>query len=257
MFNHCRGGFPYVSQLGCINMSWFFKCWHCQFRWWRLTVPSGTGSVFKFIFYNGYLWQLLTVWRMNLNVVWVLWRHCHVTWFVCFLWWPSTCPISCIWCSFHPSECQVWCAYFQWMSDRIYVCGWKSMGSGKGSFPFSPLCCRFVCAIWNRFLLGAYFNGIVFLELINFHRVWGLNCGPGFGNAWFKWLYVCMILLFDFAFCLFLGYDIVEVGVGVSVSGFVWCVWCGGKFGDAVRVHFWLCLGNAQCTSWVVVFLSQ
>ena len=50
MFNHCRGGFPYVSQLGCINMSWFFECWHCQFRWWRLTVPSGTGSVFKFIF---------------------------------------------------------------------------------------------------------------------------------------------------------------------------------------------------------------
>ena len=44
------GGFPYVSQLGCINMSWFLKCWHCQFRWWRLTVPSGTGSVFKFIF---------------------------------------------------------------------------------------------------------------------------------------------------------------------------------------------------------------
>ena len=200
MFNHCRGGFPYVSQLGCINMSWFFKMLtlsiplvaaHCSVRNWECL---------QIHFYNGYLWQLLTVWRMNLNVVWVLWRHCHVTWFVCFLWWPSTCLISCIWCSFHSSECQVWCAYFQWVSDRIYVCGWKSMGSGKGSFPFSPLCCRFVCAIWNRFLLGASFHGIVFLELINFHRVWGLNCGLGFGNAWFKWLYVCMILLFDFCF---------------------------------------------------------
>ena len=181
-------------------MSWLLKCWHCQFRWWRLTVPSGTGSVFKFIFimviYDN-CWQHGV---MNLTsskycgdiVMWPdLFVFCgdlvHVLSLIfdaLFIHWSVRYDVLIFDDWVMDSMCvdeNRWGLAKVHSLSRLYAVG--------SSVPFEIVFC------WVYI-----FYGTVFLELINFLQVWGLNCGLEFGNAWFKWLYVCMICIIRFCF---------------------------------------------------------